>query len=101
MQCRRGQDAAMAGFVERADIARQQAIRRARRAIVRGDRPVYHAKWEWDGNGAEIEILELPGLWTIAPTAHDVDRTARHRIALELGVEEAGFDLVVIGSHTG
>jgi hypothetical protein len=86
----------VAGYVDRSDLARQQVIRQARRAIGRGHRPVYHAKWQWDGKGADIEILELPGVWTVAPTATDVDHTTRHRIAIELGVSEDAFDVVVV-----
>ena len=85
----------MAGSIGRFDVERQHAIRHARRAIARGLRPAYHATWTWDGAGAEIEIEELPGVWTIAPTVADVARTSRHRIAVELGVPEAAFDVLV------
>jgi hypothetical protein len=85
----------MAGSIGRFDVDRQQAIRDARRAIARGQRPAYHATWAWDGTGAEIEIVELPGVWTIAPTVADVPSTSRHRIAVELGVPESAFDVLV------
>jgi hypothetical protein len=82
-------------------IHRERVVADLRFAIATGERPTFHVKWQWDGTGAEIEFLEIPGLWTISPGAPSVVLTARKRIARELHVPESSFDVAVIGTSKG
>jgi hypothetical protein len=59
------------------------------------DRPVLHAVWRWDGVGLEIAIAELPGVLILVPTLADAPLALRKRIARELGLADAAFDIEV------
>jgi hypothetical protein len=57
------------------------------------ERPVLHAVWRWDGVGLEIAVAELPGVLILVPTLADAPLALRKRVARELGLAEADFDI--------
>ena len=59
-------------------------------------RPTYHVKWEWNTAGADIEVLELSGIWSVVPTLDDVPAKARRLIARALDVDPDSFDIEVL-----
>jgi hypothetical protein len=83
------------------EVYRERVVADLRAAIAGGERPSFQVKWQWDGTCAEIEILDIPGLWTVSPGAPSVALTARKRIARELDVPETSFDLAIIGTSPG
>jgi hypothetical protein len=76
----------------------ERVVSDLRSAITSGQRPTFYVKWQWDGTAAELEFLDLPGVWTVSPSEPCVAMTARKRIALELRVPETSFDVEVIGT---
>lgn len=76
----------------------ERVVSDLRSAITSGERPTFYVKWQWDGTAAELEFLDLPGVWTVSPSGPCVAMTARKRIALELRVPETSFDVEVIGT---
>ena len=58
-------------------------------------RTLVHAVWRWDGVGLEIAIAELPGVLILVPTLADAPLAVRKRIARELGLADADFDIEV------
>ena len=58
-----------------------------------GERRLLHAVWRWDGVGLEIAIAELPGVLILVPTLADASLATRKRIARELGLADADFDI--------
>lgn len=63
-------------------------------------RPTYHVKWEWNTAGADIEVLELPGVWSVVPTVDDVPLKSRRLIAAALDVDPDSFDVEVLATVT-
>ena len=57
------------------------------------ERRLLHALWRWDGVGLEIAIAELPGVLILVPTLADAPLATRKRIARELGLADADFDI--------
>ena len=68
------------------------------RLIESAGRPTYHVKWEWNTAGADIEVLELPGLWSVVPTLDDVPVKSRRLIARALNVDPESFDIEVLAT---
>jgi predicted RNase H-like HicB family nuclease len=63
------------------------------------DRRRYRAVVEPISEGAwHVTVRELPKTWTVAFDRSEVERRARHRIALDLGVHPDDFDVVVVWS---
>ena len=60
------------------------------------ERPLLHAAWRWDGVGLEIAIAELPGVLILVPTLADAPLAIRKRIARELGLGDADFDIELL-----
>ena len=83
----------------RSDRLLKTAVLGFRAAIARGERPLFVVKWQWDGVSAELEFLDLPGVWTIAPGIRYLAAAARKRIALELEVPESEFDVEIVGTR--
>jgi hypothetical protein len=42
-----------------------------------------------------LTVRELPSTWTVAFARGDIERRARERIALDLGIEPAEMDIVI------
>ena len=61
-------------------------------------RPTYHVKWEWNRAGADIEVLELPGIWSVVPTLDDVPVKSRRLIAEALDINPDSFDIEVLAT---
>ena len=57
------------------------------------ERRRFHAAWRWDGVGLEIAIAELPGVLILVPTLADAPLAIRKRIARELALSDADFDV--------
>jgi hypothetical protein len=71
------------------------AIQAGRKMIGRGERPVYRAKWRWDGTAVDVEVWELPGIHLFVPSRAEVAPGARALIAKELDVPADAFDVAV------
>jgi hypothetical protein len=42
-----------------------------------------------------LTVRELPSTWTVAFARRDIERRARERIALDLGIEPSEMDVVI------
>lgn len=76
---------------------RELAIQAGRRMIARGERPLYHATWRWDGAAVDVEVWEVPGIHLFVPSRAEVAPGARTLIAKELDVPAHSFDVAVEG----
>ncbi len=82
-----------------ASASRERRLSTMRSLIARGIRPTFRVKWQWDGTGAVLEFLDIPGLWAIASGHRYVRSSARRRLAGELGVNERAFDVELIATR--
>jgi hypothetical protein len=77
------------------------AIQAGRQMIARGERPLYRAKWRWEGPAVDVEVWELPGIHLFVPSRAEVAAGARALIARELDVPADSFDVAVEPTATG
>ena len=47
------------------------------------------------GDAWHVTVAELPATWTVAFTFAEIERRARERIAIDLGVSRFDFDLTL------
>ncbi len=78
--------------------ALHSSVRSTGRLSDSAGRPTYHVKWEWNRAGADIEVLEIPGLWSVVPTLDDVPLKSRRLIAGALDVDPDSFDIEILST---
>ena len=72
-------------------LEQQRGIEAARRAIARGERPVFHVVTTFDGSAVDVRVLELPVVHVFVPDASGVLDGARSLIARTLDVDPSTF----------
>ena len=74
----------------------ERAVEAARRKIARGERPLYRLSVsDWFGGLLEARCIELETVSVLARSRTDVLRAAREEIAIQLGVRDDDFEVVL------
>ena len=68
-----------------------RGIADARRAIARGERPVFHVVTTFDGAAVDVRLLELPVVHLYVPDSSGVLEGARSLVARTLEVDPWTF----------